>query len=249
MQDYINGTNTNRTNTQPREVCSQNCECVPEESRKNCCQNNGKKTEEVGSKEPPYFCFFHRVPYEPATCKTENHTLLLKQHKIFPAHNTQNSGLSLGLKVIISGAEERRSFKNQPSDTAGLRRERSHRAGRQPPPAPTPLTPPSALPHRRNRLTPFRARALPNRPAPDASSPLPLQPGHGGGGAASGQASGLGLARGHLPRAVRECRGAEGPARPASYRSLTAPPGSGSRRYPHVTSGAGPEAAVGWWCC
>uniref|UniRef100_A0A8C5NPA0 Cysteine-rich PDZ-binding protein n=1 Tax=Junco hyemalis TaxID=40217 RepID=A0A8C5NPA0_JUNHY len=61
VQDYIKGSNTNRTDTQPREVRSQHAESVQEESGAQRGQDDGQGAEQVGSQQPPHLRLPHGV--------------------------------------------------------------------------------------------------------------------------------------------------------------------------------------------
>lgn len=86
MQDYIEGSNTNRTNTQPREVRSQDAESVQEDGRDHGGQDDGQSAQEVGSQEPPDLRLPHGVrPETPARHRVP------PRHSIFPSRDAQGS--------------------------------------------------------------------------------------------------------------------------------------------------------------
>lgn len=61
MQDYIKGSNTKRTNTDPRQVRSQEAEPVEEERGEQGAQDDGQGAEQVGAQEPPHLRLPHGV--------------------------------------------------------------------------------------------------------------------------------------------------------------------------------------------
>lgn len=112
MQDYIKGSNRNRTNTQPREVRSQDAESVQEESGANRGQDDGHGAEEVGSQEPPDFRPSHGVRAA-ATCKTPSPapspthgSSAAGQHLPQPRGAGQSPERRPGAKVRILGQEK-----------------------------------------------------------------------------------------------------------------------------------------------
>lgn len=213
-------------------MCSENCESVPEGSRNNRWQNNWKNTEEVGSQEPPYFCFFHCVPINrpPARQKVAPRYWSTTGQRFSPSHYTgQSSELSLEVKVIIWGQKNVTCLKAnpKPTDTAARRCESRARCWALPPSRQAGC-PPAPHRHPSRHRAPFLTEATDSAPAAPGlgcSSPLPLQPGDSG-GAASWQAS-LG---GNCPRPWGVGVGYGCWA--ASYRSVVAAAALPARRHP-----------------
>uniref|UniRef100_A0A8C3R1B7 Cysteine-rich PDZ-binding protein n=1 Tax=Cyanoderma ruficeps TaxID=181631 RepID=A0A8C3R1B7_9PASS len=96
VQDYIKGSNTNRTNTQPREVRSQHAEAVQEESGDHGGQDDGQGAEQVGSQEPPDLRLPHGVraaaPARHRVPPRHRHTAAAPQGRILPELRAQAGG-------------------------------------------------------------------------------------------------------------------------------------------------------------